>query len=195
MAIAAALPAIDPPTDEVSKAYLPIAVQRALAVIEKSALFDKLDSVLISFVKQVHRYLEDSEFRAKVLEELTVAMNGAPRLIIGHSLGSVIAYDWLLHQPAGHRPALLTIGSPLGFGAIRRRLYQPPDRSRWPGDAASWTNIAAGHDPVAMVKELAPLYHPDIDDQPCTNPRSSAHSALSYLRNVRVARAIDKAIS
>ncbi|WET81087.1 hypothetical protein P3102_07630 [Amycolatopsis sp. QT-25] len=176
------------------KLYLPGALQKALATIQRTPLFEGIDSAVISFVKQVRRYLDDTDFRARVHDEVETAMAQSPRLVIGHSLGSVIAYDWLVHNQVDSPPAMLTIGSPLGLESIRSRLDQPLDRSRWPGEVTTWTNVAAGHDAVAMVKELAPLYHPDIDDQPCANPRKSAHSALSYLTNVRTARAIDKAL-
>ncbi|MCP2279722.1 hypothetical protein [Nocardia amikacinitolerans] len=190
-AIAAALPEAD---SEGKKLYLPNTLQKALVAIQASRLFEGVDSVLISFVKQVHRYLTDAELQARVLEEFSRAMAGSPRLVIGHSLGSVVAYDWLQRNEIDSPPALITLGSPLGFEAIRRRRHQPQDRSRWPGRVPSWTNIAAGHDAVAMVKKLAALYHPDIVDQPCDNSRSAAHSAISYLKNVRTARAIDKAL-
>ena len=130
-----------------------------------------------------------------MLDETTAAMARLPRVVIGHSLGSVVAYDWLQHNRPQRKPVLVTIGSPLGLEAIRDRLDRPADRSRWPGDVKSWTNVAAQQDAVAMVKELAPLYHPDITDRPCHNPWRAAHSAWEYLRNVRVSRAVHKALS
>lgn len=181
--------------DDKTKFYLPGMVQSALVRIQRSELFDGRDGLLISFVKQVNRYLSDTRFRELVHAEVATAMAQSPRLIIGHSLGSVIAYNWLKENDPGHPVALITLGSPLGFEAIRRRVGCQNGRSCWPGRVNSWTNIAAGHDAVAMVKELAPLYSPDICDQPCDNPRKSAHTALSYLVNVRTARAIDRALA
>ncbi|WP_431956944.1 hypothetical protein [Nocardia lijiangensis] len=175
-----------------TKLYLPTALQKALVAIQESSLFEGVDSALISFVKQVNRYLHDAEFHARVQEEFSRAMARSPRLVIGHSLGSVVAYDWLQRNRIDNPPALITVGSPLGFEAIRRRRHQPQDRSRWPGEVRAWTNIAAGHDAVAMVKKLAPLYHPEVVDRPCTNERRTAHAAVSYLKNVNTARAIDE---
>jgi hypothetical protein len=181
-------------SEEESKLYLPGSVQRALAAIQASGLFEGLDGVLISNVKQVHRYLEDPDFHALVVAEVEHAMSRSPRLVIGHSLGSVIAYDWLQHNSVEDPPALLTIGSPLGLAALRIRLRPPLVEPRWPGNVRSWTNIAAGHDAVAMVKKLGPVCHPAIDDQLCTNPRRGAHSAVNYLMNVRTAHAIHEAL-
>jgi hypothetical protein len=186
--------ALDDTDDDKTKLYLPGMVQSALARIQRSELFDGRDARLISFVKQVNRYLSDPGFRALVHAEVTKAMAQSPRLVIGHSLGSVIAYNWLRENDPGQPVELITLGSPLGFEAIRRRVGCQDGRSCWPGRVSSWTNIAAGHDAVAMVKKLAPLYSPEICDQPCDNPRAAAHSALRYLVNVRTARAIDRAL-
>lgn len=176
------------------KLYLPGALQRALVRIQRSSLFEGSEARLMSFVKQVSRYFDDDELRLLVWKELDSAMEREPALVLAHSLGSVVAYEWL-QQHEDHRPALVTVGSPLGLEAIRNRLRRPRDRSRWPGQARSWTNVAARQDAVAMVKELAPLYHPDIVDRPCDNPRLQAHHAVQYLRNVRTARAVDAALS
>jgi hypothetical protein len=181
--------------DDKAKLYLPGMVQRALVAVQRSELFNGRDSFLISFVKQVNRYLTDADFCALVHAEVAEAMAQSPRLVIGHSLGSIIAYNWLRENDPDRPVALITLGSPLGFEAIRRRVGCRNGRSCWPGQVRSWTNIAAGHDAVAMVKKLAPLYSPEICDMPCGNPRKSAHAALSYLVNVRTARAIDRALA
>ena len=193
LGIAAALG--DAAADENTKLYLPGMLQRGLVAIQRSELFNGRDSFLISFVKQVNRYLSDAGFRAVVHDEVAKAMAQSPRVVIGHSLGSVIAYNWLRDNDPGRPVALITLGSPLGLEAIRRRVGCADGRSCWPGQAGSWTNIAAAHDAVAMVKKLAPLYSPDIDDLPCDNPRKSAHAARCYLVNVRTARAIDSALA
>jgi hypothetical protein len=192
LAIGAALGEAD---DDRAKLYLPGMIQRALVAIQRSELFNGRDSFLISFVKQVRRYLSDPGFRALVHAEVAAAMAQSPRLVIGHSLGSIIAYNWLAENELDHPVALITLGSPLGLEAIRRRVGCQNGRSCWPGQVRSWTNIAAGHDAVAMVKKLAPLFSPYICDLPCDNPRKSAHAALSYLVNVRTARAIDGALA
>jgi hypothetical protein len=186
---------LDDAHDDKAKLYLPDIMQRALAAIQRSELFEGRDSFLISFVKQVNRYLSDPGFRSLVHAEIGAAMAQSPRLLIGHSLGSVIAYNWLRENDTDYPVALITLGSPLGFEAIRRRVGWRHDGPGWRRQVLSWTNIAAGHDAVAIVKELAPLYSPDILDLPCDNPRKSAHAALSYLVNVRTARAIDRALS
>jgi hypothetical protein len=195
IAIGAALDDAGDGGDGETKLYLPGAVQRALAAIQRSNLFEGRDSLAISFVKQVDRYLTDPDFRKLLHREVSTAMEQSPRVVVAHSLGSVIAYDWLRENKPEHPPVLLTLGSPLGLEAIRRRVNPRYGPAGWPGQARAWTNIAAGHDAVALVKKLAPLYSSDIRDLPCDNPRKSAHSALTYLANVRTARSLDAALA
>ncbi|MEU9620702.1 hypothetical protein ACIODT_30675 [Streptomyces sp. NPDC088251] len=178
-----------------TKLYLPGAVQRALAGIQRSNLLDGRDSRAIAFVKQVNRYLTNPDFRKLVHLEMSTAMEQSPRVVIGHSLGSVIAYEWLRENRPENPPALITLGSPLGLEPVRRRLDRRHGPLGWPGQVRSWTNIAAGHDAVAMVKKLGPLYSSKVRDLPCDNPRRSAHSALVYLANVRTSRAIEMALA
>ena len=139
LAIGSALDDTDDAGGE-GKTYLPAAAQRALAAIQRSDLFDGRDSFLISFVKQVNRYLSDPYFHARVHNEVSAAMAQSPRLVIGHSLGSVIAYSWLKDNDLKDPPALITLGSPLGLEAIRRRVIRGNAYPSWPGRVRSSTN-------------------------------------------------------
>jgi len=180
---------------DATKFSLPPAAQRALVFVQRSSLFEGRERSLVAYVKQVGRYLTDPDLRERVLAEFSAAMESRPRAVLAHSLGSVVAYEWLQQHDPDDAPHLITLGSPLGLEAVRTLLPRPPDRSRWPGRVPSWTNVAARWDAVASVKHLAPLYHPDIDDQLCDTPRRHAHSAVEYLRNVRTARALDHALT
>ena len=87
-----------------------------------------------------------------------------PVLLIGHSLGSVIAWDtlWELSQVdgvGGHVETLLTIGSPLGQNLIQRSLKGARERGRrrYPSNIEHWINISA-------VGELTALDHRFADD-------------------------------
>ena len=82
-------------------------------------------------VAEVHRYFQDrrgvaTAVRAQLRHALTDAWSAGERvLLIGHSLGSVIAYDtlWeLSHErpEPGHVELFITLGSPLGSRLILR---------------------------------------------------------------------------
>lgn len=72
------------------------------------------------FFKQAKNYMENERIRAGVLEWILKMVPANGRIVIvGHSLGSVIAADLLLRLPKDIEVAgLVTIGSPLGHRAF-----------------------------------------------------------------------------
>jgi len=83
-------------------------------------------------------------------------------LLIGHSMGSVIAYDslWELHHLEGlHHcvDCLLTIGSPLGMNFVQKRLINHGNHhpDPYPGNIRKWVNVSARGDLVALDASVA----------------------------------------
>ncbi|WP_428963802.1 lipase family protein [Micromonospora fluostatini] len=178
-----------------TKLWVPERVQGAVRRIERHGIFDGASGVVIRLVKQVGRYLGDADFRERVLAELTEAMRVKPRVLVAHSLGSVVAYDWLCRQSTPTVSTLVTIGSPLGFRGIRKALH--PDLGAtlppWPG-VHTWVNVAAREDAVATVKTLDGLFVGPITDRLASNSRRTAHSATVYLQNVHTSTAMKTAL-
>lgn len=90
------------------------------------------------------------------------ARQGRPTLLIGHSMGSVIAFDtlWQLSHESGEPfqlDMLLTLGSPLGQNLIRRQLlgHARLGSDRYPDSIRRWINIAAVGDMTAFEPEIA----------------------------------------
>jgi hypothetical protein len=97
---------------------------------------------LIGLVKEVGTYLTSQSVRDQVRERLFGA-GQHPDLVIGHSLGSVIAYDLAVHgEPV---PTLMTLGSPLGFSTIRKHRTMTTSTATPP---KAWTNIFDPYDPI-----------------------------------------------
>ena len=91
--------------------------------------------------------------------------SGRPILLIGHSMGSVIAYDTLWQMSRVSREdlkvdLLLTMGSPLGQRTIQRRLLGrgAAGPARYPDNIRRWANIAAVGELTAMDMRLANDY-------------------------------------
>ena len=90
------------------------------------------------------------------------ARNKDKVLLIGHSMGSIIAYDsmWELHHLENLDDCvdtLLTIGSPLGMHYVQKHLIGLNNRQApsYPGNFRQWINISARGDLVALDRSLA----------------------------------------
>ncbi|MBN1238668.1 MAG: hypothetical protein JXB36_09205 [Gammaproteobacteria bacterium] len=125
---------------------------------------------------EVHRYHSDeggiaTAVRGMLKEALRAAWQAGERvLLIGHSLGSVIAYDtlWELSRrdgEPGRVDLLITLGSPLATRFIRKSL-RGVDRDgpeRYPGNIRRWENFTARGELMALRPQLRPLFEPMID--------------------------------
>ena len=136
---------------------------RAIAALDRIPWFTRAGLAGLSLanrtVAQVAIYLADTVIRAAAINQVTQHLDLNTRVIIGHSLGSVVAYEALRAQPpATPIPLLVTLGSPLGLSAINRRLQQPPS---YPAGLRRWINLAAPDDVVAARSDLLPVFDHD----------------------------------
>jgi len=128
----------------------------------RSATFARVaQRAFIGNLKQVTRFLGDRLVKDLVLARVHEQMGESTRVLIGHSLGSVVAYEYVCrYQPPSVR-LLVTLGSPLGIpGLVFDRLTPIPadGRGAWPGAVAGWVNVADPNDIVALRKQLAELF-------------------------------------
>ncbi|RSM56712.1 hypothetical protein DMB66_33220 [Actinoplanes sp. ATCC 53533] len=139
----------------------------------------------VGVLRQVHRYLTDPEVKAKVDDRVAQAVDESCRVLIGHSLGSVVAYE-LLRQRPGHRVELfVTMGSPLGLRMVRSRL------SAAPLAVPAWVNLRDLRDPVACAGELR-RWWPQIgpDGEIVVDNGGDTHAVERYLSRGRTGRVI-----
>lgn len=119
----------------------------------------------------VHRYLADADgvghrIRQLLIDELEAAWAAGERvLLIGHSLGSVIAYDSLWQQSREARSPdrvelLMTLGSPLATRFIRRGLLgsRRSGSDRYPANIDRWVNVSARGEMVALHRRVKPYF-------------------------------------
>lgn len=158
--------------------------------------------IMARFVKDAHHYFFDLEFRPrqdtvfKVREELRrrfiekLAAGDPPVVVVSHSMGTIIAYDCLMHVP--ECPVIdgfMTIGSPLGLDEVQdffplwtRRDGFPSAKLRGP-----WVNI---YDPLDVVAGFDPCLANDfrrggesvIEDIREDNWGNWRHSISKYLQ-------------
>src|SRR5690606_37970893 len=131
------------------------------------------------------------QIRAQVLNRIIRQLPQSGRLVIvGHSLGSVIAADIVRRLPADLRVAgMVTIGSPLAhpdFDVDRLRgiLKEPPTNLDW------WVNFWNPADPVTTHRGVSSIFPWMIDRRIQTIVGPHVHDADTYLGNQDVAKAI-----
>jgi predicted alpha/beta hydrolase family esterase len=154
------------------------------------------------FLRDVHHYLFNAqhsgyrvqdEIRRRFVEAVTNAPAVDHHIVVGHSLGSVIAYDCLKRvSGCPSVDGLLTVGSPLGIDEVQDKLR--PEWTRTDGFPSAkvtrdncWANV---FDPYDLVAALDPYLAGDykragtkkIVDTSVTNRGEWGHDIDIYLR-------------
>jgi len=173
-----------PGPDAATKGRTPAAVQRALNALARSRFFAGLaERALIGDLKQVHRYLVEAGIRSAARQRVLAAIGPDTQIVLGHSLGSVVAYEALCARPGLPVRTLVTLGSPLGIPKLIFDRLQPAPvdgRGAPPAGVLRWVNVADKHDVVALVKELRPLFGAAVGDLTVDN-EARAHDVTPYL--------------
>jgi predicted alpha/beta hydrolase family esterase len=134
-------------------------------------------------------------------------------LLIAHSMGSIIAYDTLVHEaPDVPIDTLVTIGSPLSlpiivsrivkeFHETGRNVSKPPT----PENVKRWYNLADLRDKVTLNYNLADDYLPNLrgvfpEDEIVYNDyeydgEKNPHKSFGYLRTPELARHVHEFLS
>ncbi len=123
------------------------------------------------------------------------------RVVIGHSLGSVVAYEALCAHSSWPVRTLITLGSPLGIRHLLFDRLDPPPAmegterlGRWPGGIERWTNIADAGDVVALVKDLSQRFGKGVESILVHNG-ATAHDVRPYLTAKETGRAISAGLA
>ena len=138
------------------------------------------------------------------------ASDGRPILLIGHSMGSVIAYDalWQMTHRDGDElrvDLLLTMGSPLGQPYIQQRIKGNGHNGgeRYPQNVLRWKNLSAVGDLTAIDPVLANDFSPMLRRGPLQSIEDeriftwyrldghfNAHAEYGYLAHEATARIV-----
>lgn len=155
--------------------------QMAVALLKYPYFAALTERIFVGALKQVRTYFADPQMRQAVRRRFAGQLTSDTRLVIAHSLGTIVAYETLCETKL-FTPAFITLGSPLGLpNLIFDRLDPVPvgGKGNWPGGVRSWTNIADRHDIVAAVKDLGPLFD-GVRDVRVAN-EALAHDVGPYL--------------
>ena len=133
--------------------------------------------------------------RAEIMRESLLQRlraGGGPFVVVGHSQGSMIAYDVLrgLDPAEFDVPLFVTLGSPLGLPAVRSMFKQWTGTRKlpFPPCVGRWLNVAERRDPVALdqdlgddIKDAKGRFHNVAGDRINPDWRRNPHSASGYL--------------
>jgi len=163
-ALYAAALAGDPALGEPTGAMRPgvVSVEFMLARLARSKTFARVaQRAFIRDLKQVTAFLANPAVKQAVLRRVREQIGPDTRVLIGHSLGSVVAYEYLCQDQRRPVELLITVGSPLGIpNVVFDRLTPTPiaGAGAWPGRVVGWVNVADRDDIVALRKDLASLF-------------------------------------
>ena len=139
------------------------------------------------------QFLGDSRTRCASARRLSDALDrasreGRPVILVAHSLGSVLAYDYLSsRRDTGVVQRLVSVGSPLGSTELRRLLIggDSTDTFESPRSVKTWINVRNEGDlfasQIGFGKEI-------LTNGPSDEP--DKHEMISYLRGEAGAGAI-----
>lgn len=189
--------------DEVAQGHATVPLRALSSWVARR--FDLAEGPLRVFLQMVfpevaaYMRAEGSPERTAAREEVAARIaRHRPRVVVAHSLGSVVAYEALHAHPELQPDLLLTLGSPLALPrVVYERLIPAPRPAgsavhgvRLPGQT-KWVNIADPGDPVAIPPQLG--NHFDgiaLDHTTVISPLFRFHHATNYLQSATAAATI-----
>ncbi|MCK2236602.1 MULTISPECIES: hypothetical protein [unclassified Crossiella] len=144
---------------------------------------------------QVTQYFTDERIRTAVRARVAGLIGADTRVVIAHSLGTVVAYE-ALHQLGRPLPLLITLGSPLG---LRTVIYERlrPQPARVPPGLARWVNILDPDDLIAARPDLDRLFPGAADvvePHVLVDNGAEPHAAGAYLRQAETGRPVGQVL-
>ncbi|MDH3707584.1 MAG: hypothetical protein OES57_16065 [Acidimicrobiia bacterium] len=132
----------------------------------------------------------DPSLTERVQQRLLDAVTDDTRVVVGHSLGSVISYETLSQRPELPVHTLITLGSPLGSGYFVHG--DPP--GPWPGSVQRWVNVCAHGDHIAYPSKVGAYFGDRVEEVVIDNGHRG-HDPEPYLNARLTGAAIAEALA
>jgi pimeloyl-ACP methyl ester carboxylesterase len=135
------------------------------------------------------------DLRAQMRARAEPLVTDETRVIVAHSLGTLLSYMALCNHPQWKVHTLVTLGSPLASPMIFEHLDPPPvdGRGQWPGSVERWVNVRAVGDKAAAVS-LREKFGDRIEEVLVDNGHR-AHDPEPYLNAAPTGAAVAAALS
>lgn len=162
-------------------------------------------------MRDLHQYYADAVKRSAVQQALRNVLEpelnrGKRIMLIGHSMGTIVAYDVLRdlgrENPSQTVQHFITLGSPLGLPYVKYMIQAARDQVRTPSIVEKWSNFSDPDDWVSADTHLQDDYAPNTrgiavaDDlvingyvSPKTG-QSNEHKSYGYLRTPEFSRVV-----
>ena len=133
---------------------------------------------------ELRRYLTDRKFRHELRDRTQACIGPETKVVVGHALGGLIAYEALCAVNDAVAVSLVTLGPALCGPRVVFDLLDPAPRSNqgeWPAAVRHWSNIVAHTDLTAQCEaRLTARFGAGIEDL-VIEPRSVTESLSGYL--------------
>jgi pimeloyl-ACP methyl ester carboxylesterase len=128
----------------------------------------------------------DPSLGDRVRQRLLDHLDGT-RVLVAHSLGTVIAHEVLAAHPEVTIETLVTLGSPLGAEPFMTD-------GEWPGSTTRWVNVVATTDPVAQPGRVPDRFGARVEERLVDNGHRGHHPE-PYLNSHAVGQVLADALT
>ncbi len=136
----------------------------------------------------------EPDLQNRLRQRIEASVDDTTRVIVAHSLGTVLTYMALCHHPNWSIHTFVTLGSPLGSPMIFDSLDPAPvdGVGVWPQPVECWVNVRAVGDKAAAVA-LGEKFGPRVVDLLVDNGHR-AHAPEPYLNAMVTGAAVADAL-
>lgn len=136
------------------------------------------------------------QLRQRVQRRVAETVQPDTRIMVAHSLGTIVTYNALVAHPEWEIDTFVTLGSPLGSAMlVKTMLHRDEDgAARWPGSVKHWVNIAAVGDHACAEPRLSTIFGDRVVDRLVDNGHR-AHDPQPYMNNRTTGSVLAEAIA
>lgn len=152
------------------------------------------DAVFKRTVDMVTVMATQADLRDRLRARIEEAVDPDTRVLVAHSLGTVLSYTALSNHPGWAIDTLVTLGSPLASPMVAGMLEPAlvDGHGSWPGSVERWVNIRAVGDKAAAVS-LGETFGDRVEEFLVDNGHR-AHAPEPYLNAAATGAAIAQAL-
>lgn len=136
-----------------------------------------------------------ADLRDRVQARIRDVVSADTRIVVAHSLGTIVSYRALREHPDWSIDTFVTLGSPLGSSMVADQVLTKDDDgfAEWPGSVEHWVNVASVGDHACAQPRLAEVFGPRVTDRLVDNGHR-AHDPQPYLNNRATGEAVAEAL-